>query len=50
MLEVDFLGTPAMRIHVEGDFDDLGVGIINPSHAALIEPDVGSCGMTDLQA
>ena len=28
-----------MRNHVEGHFDDLGLSIINPSHAALIEPD-----------
>jgi len=43
MLEVDFLGTPAVRNHIEGHFDVLGVSVINPSRAALIEPDVGCC-------
>jgi len=40
MLKVDFLGTPAVRDHIQSDFAHFGVGVIDPSGAAAIQPDM----------
>ena len=42
VLKMDFLRASPVRNHVEGDFDDLRVRLINPRHATVIEPDM-SC-------
>lgn len=40
MLEVDFFRTPAVRDHIQSDFADFGVGVIDPGGAAAIQPDM----------
>ncbi len=40
MLEVDFLRAPAVREVIEGNLDDLRVGVIDPRQSSGIEPDV----------
>ena len=40
MLKVDFFRTPAVRDHIQSDFAHFGVGVVDPSGAAVIQPDM----------
>jgi hypothetical protein len=40
MLEMNFLGTPAVRESVQDNFDDFHVRIVNPRDSRLIKVNV----------